>query len=65
MQEGQEQDKETEARAYETPVEHGENCEPERGEALGFKAVLIDIKADWPEMSTGMGFPAHNHTVAP
>eukprot|EP00959_Pyramimonas_sp_CCMP1952_P229912 4806901-Pyramimonas_sp.AAC.1 len=23
---------------------------------MGFKAIVVDIKADWPELTTGMGF---------
>eukprot|EP00959_Pyramimonas_sp_CCMP1952_P112404 2350179-Pyramimonas_sp.AAC.1 len=41
------------------------HCISNEGQVLDWTAVLIDFKAGWPEMSTGMGFPAHGSGHAP
>jgi hypothetical protein len=36
-----------------------------REQELGFTAVVIDWKGDWPELSSGMGLPSHASAHAP
>eukprot|EP00959_Pyramimonas_sp_CCMP1952_P454458 9469938-Pyramimonas_sp.AAC.1 len=35
------------------------------GKPLGFRCVVVDIKADWPELTTGMGFPTQKSNASP